>query len=107
MKLILDNREYRVWWHHHERKGPMGGIQPVTDCFISDGPVGMTQDEWQAYSDQTPTSMARVALNLHDPPNRNKARKFALAKMLRHLFPCHPKTRAHFWDAYRTQLGHW
>jgi len=43
-----------------------------------------------------------VVVRFHtDPPNKDKARKFALTKVLKALYPNNKELRAPFWEAYK------
>ncbi len=107
MQLTIDDVVYRVWWSydvddHHPTHG--GVATPATRCTIVWGRASYTHEEW----DRAPRVISTVRLWVHDKPNKNKARKFAMAKALRILFlPEQVVERGGFWRAYRAQLGHW
>lgn len=112
MKVTVASTTYSVRWEHEDymqaalmrqfwleycwRWGQYPLPPPATEttiCVLSaDGHIFAT---------------ARVRRHRRDPYNKNKARRYALAKLLREQFPHMPSVRGLFWHAYREQLGHW
>lgn len=89
MQVKINTTTYHVWWSYDRS-------METTTCHARIDGVSVAFD-----------THATVARYYKDPDNRNKARKYSLAKLLRILFPHAHETRRLFWRAYHDQLGHW
>jgi hypothetical protein len=92
----------KVWWRHRlihndpiDHDALTGRLTEVYIAIVLDG----VQLE----------GCDKVICHFRTPYNRNTGRKRALAKLLARLYPGpqFKRRRQAFWEAYRTQLGHW
>lgn len=100
MKVINQGQEMFVSWSYETVKNkslPGHALQNVTNVTVS-------KKENDKY---VPIETTSVRKYHKDRENRDKARKFALKKVLGQLFPSarQKNERATFWDAYKNRVN--
>lgn len=127
MKVVNNDQTYRVFWmyNHTDLAKYIGAYVPNTTMVQGmEMPlkkqlekVGVKPVEWKFGSNQTFCFLAdsegniigKSAVKRHyqDPEDRDKARKYSLAKLLKEQFPGveGKKVRTEFWKAYLDRVN--
>lgn len=88
MKIEQNGKVLFVGWQYNNSKGERATHNPeVTTCIVKD-------------ENKVEIFRATIKRHVNDVNNKDKARRYSLAKLLKEQFPADKATRRKFWTAY-------